>query len=342
MRAMPDSGAGPKRPAAPARRRAIRLVAGTVVSAGALAWVFAALLGAWPEVSRIRYRPLPTAGALAVAVLCTLSSGYLWLRTLRLLGAPLDFARGLRIWIVSQVARYVPGKVWHYAGRVYLAREAGVPTGVVGLSLVVELLLTVSSAAAVAAAGLAFAPDGGREPAWLLLLLPGLLVAAAPERVLRLTSRVLRRPPEERAGLALRLGRRGLLPLLAGYAAVWLGYGVSLQLLSFSTHEAPVTRIPALAGVFAAAWLAGLLSFVTPGGLGVREGVLATLLARIVPVPAALLLSLLSRVVLTLAELACVALVVAAGVRKRGPAPPCAPAGRGTSAESLPDDLPDR
>jgi uncharacterized membrane protein YbhN (UPF0104 family) len=51
-----------------------------------------------------------------------------------------------------------------------------------------------------------------------------------------------------------------------------------------------------LIGINAIAWIVGFLSLPVPGGLGVREGVLVTLLQVFVPLPVSIIAALLARV----------------------------------------------
>ena len=160
-----------------------------------------------------------------------------------------------------------------------------------------------------AAVSLLFWQRQNAQSLWTLLLIPLLLCYTLPQLLIqRPLDWVLRR-----TGLgfpSLSLHRRDLFALLPGYCATWLAYGCGLYLLGLSIHPLPLTAIPALVGIFAIAWVVGFLSFITPSGLGVREGVLGYLLSSLMPLPVALLLALLARVWLTLAELCCAALVV--------------------------------
>jgi len=58
-----------------------------------------------------------------------------------------------------------------------------------------------------------------------------------------------------------------------------------------------------LTACFAFAWIVGFLSFLTPGGLGIREGLLSLLLSRYMPTPQATLVALLCRVWMLSAEI---------------------------------------
>ena len=74
-----------------------------------------------------------------------------------------------------------------------------------------------------------------------------------------------------------------------------------------------------LTACFALAWVIGFLSFLTPGGLGVREGLLSLLLSSYMPAPQATLIALICRVWMLSAEivLAGVAFVLNRHLKKR-------------------------
>lgn len=72
--------------------------------------------------------------------------------------------------------------------------------------------------------------------------------------------------------------------------------GASLWLLCKSLTEANPSQLPQVISAFCLSWIIGFLSFLTPAGLGVREGALAFLLQPSFPLFAAAALALLSRV----------------------------------------------
>ena len=67
----------------------------------------------------------------------------------------------------------------------------------------------------------------------------------------------------------------------------------------------PIAALPICVGIYAIAWDIGFVSFITPSGLGFREGAIGLLFALALPVlPTSLgaIIALLSRFVSTLAE----------------------------------------
>ena len=42
---------------------------------------------------------------------------------------------------VTQIGKYIPGKVWYGLGRIYLSRKLGLPTEIVTVSLFIEAVI---------------------------------------------------------------------------------------------------------------------------------------------------------------------------------------------------------
>jgi uncharacterized membrane protein YbhN (UPF0104 family) len=82
----------------------------------------------------------------------------------------------------------------------------------------------------------------------------------------------------------------------AVFCCFWVGMGMSFWLLAAALTEVELSLLPQMIGAFTLSWAVGFFSFVTPGGLGVREGALTLLLKPFFPLYAAAALALLSRI----------------------------------------------
>jgi hypothetical protein len=196
----------------------------------------------------------------------------------------------LAVQLVSQAAKYLPGNVAQYAGRTVLAARLGHAPANVLVTLVVETACAVIAGAAFAVASLEEA---------LLWHAGALLLAAVAAGVL--AGGLLRRPGFRRL---VRLppeggGAPGPGSWLTCIGCNWasfalLGLCAALLARAFFGAAAP---FPQLAGVFAAAWVAGFITPGAPAGLGVREAVLAGGLRPLYGPEVALALPLLFRMV---------------------------------------------
>lgn len=236
------------------------------------------------------------AAAVVVSVAAVSAYGFVWLYLLRRLGtrAPLAW---ITIFFKSQLGKYLPGSVWQYAGRVGLAHNRGVPIQRGVVSVVAEI--GYSAVAAGAAASLIL---GWAVAAAVFLGLAGLLALGFALRG-RVAGLVLQAPADRGNG---RLDRTSVLAgLRAGpaavvlYLVVWGIYGIAFWTTGRALFAIPASDIPRYIGVFALAWLAGLVAFFAPGGIGVREAVIAALLTSGLGQADAIVLAATSRIVLS-------------------------------------------
>lgn len=223
----------------------------------------------------------PTLGAIGTFTLAVLfyqvtllSSATAWHLLLRGLGERPAPRRSLAIFLVSQIGKYLPGNVGQYAGRWALAARSGVATGTVVASLVLETAGAVVVAAGAAGLGLVAGHSAGLLPPlpWgrIALVTAGLAVVASIALAVSpaLRARFAGRWPAERPGPSVLAACLGLYALnLAIFAGIVLALGSRF----FGAPPAPFLPV---AGVFAAAWVAGFVTPGAPAGLGVREVIL--------------------------------------------------------------------
>jgi hypothetical protein len=92
-----------------------------------------------------------------------------------------------------------------------------------------------------------------------------------------------------------------------GAAAAWyfvsaLIQGAAFFLLVRAIYPISLKFLPGAIGLYNGAWAVGFLSLITPGGLGIREGAMAFLLKYYLPVPLAVIISILARLWITVFE----------------------------------------
>jgi uncharacterized membrane protein YbhN (UPF0104 family) len=280
------------------------------------AFVSRALWANWAEFRALRLDLAFRIGPIAVAGLVTLGTyGLLieaWRRVVGSWGDQLTYTEAGYIWTVSNLGRYIPGKIWTVAGLVVLARRAGVSGANATVSGLVMQVLAVGTGAAVMAAGISW-----NGSLWATAAAVALSVGAVAALVWRpVGARVIRLLSGGREARALPLAA----VLLAGGAtlASWLGHGLSFWLISRGVLVDATLELPMAIAAFAAAYVLGLLALFAPGGIGVREAVLATLLTPVIGAGGAVLLSVASRLFLTVMEVGVAMIAAAAQVLMRG------------------------
>ena len=241
--------------------------------------------------------------SLVAVLLGLLASAMVWRALLTDLGTALPMRPALHVFFLGQLGKYVPGSVFAIAAQMELGRAHAAPRSRVGTASLLFMGVLVVAGLLTAAVALPLtSPQALRDFAWALLLLPvGLLVLHPPvlTRLVTLMLSVLRRDPLERP-----LSRRGVGAATAWALAMWAAYGLHLWLLVEPQDTAGRADLLLLSlGAYALAWTAGFLFVIAPAGAGVREVALVAALAPVLDAGAALAVTVLSRVLMTLGDL---------------------------------------
>jgi len=204
-----------------------------------------------------------------------------------------------RIYARTQIARYAAGGIAQLASRQMLGRISGWTHLGLGVSGLLELSSQISVGAiitllAVAATGLQTGREMG-EAAGLLLAIIGGMLFILP----RITRSIIARYGAESSTRLAQWRFVRLWPAMLLHLGFFLGGGIVLDLvIDIVTPGAPVLwDLPAMVGLFAAAWLCGCITPGAPAGLGVREAVLAYGLATMMRSGDALLVAGLLRLI---------------------------------------------
>ena len=264
-----------------------------------------AVVNRWQDVRPVLHRL--DAGWLvlsfAAALLALVASAAMWRSLLADLGSRLPVRVAGRVFLVSQLGKYLPGSVWPVLAQMELARDHDVPRPRAATASVLVMVMNLASGLFVAALTIpVFAGDVAVRYRWMLILAPVILAFLHPRilnPVLRLLFRLARRPPLERE-LRLRDIARGF----AWSLAAWLAYGVHTWLLVAGIGAHSPYALPLSIGGFALAFCAGFLVVIVPAGAGVRDVALAAALSPVLGTGGAIVVSLASRLLLVVADLA--------------------------------------
>ncbi len=232
-----------------------------------------------------------------------LYGAYLWQRILANLGERISFKHSLSITGISILGKYLPGKVWYAAGRVYFIKKLGVKEEKGFLSMALETgLLLLSSLIIFIISPLIYKFIVLRNYIIFAIVLTIIFVIAVhpyfASKIIKIIYGVLKRPFAE-----LKYSYPSMLFLTLLYGIAWIIYGIGFFLLINSFYSVSCSKFIALTGVFAISWNLGFIALFAPAGLGIREGILTLLLSLYFPKPIAIIISLLSRLWITVAEI---------------------------------------
>lgn len=264
----------------PAVRRILHLTGRVLALAGIVFVVFRLRLY-WSEIDLARIA-LPE--RLFIAVLSMVSSlsvlllALIWRHILQALQASIFCCWTVKTYCVAQLAKYLPGNVFHYAARQATGMAANISAATLAKSFAWEIAVSI-------AAGLNFG----------VLALPLLFSQCAPWMSVLLFMLV--------AGCAFlclqHIANKQMAAAFLLQLCFLLIMGGIFASLLYLVSEAPFPHSlwPSLIGAYIIAWLIGMMTPGASGGIGVREAVALFLLKGLVPESTLLLAVVLARMV---------------------------------------------
>jgi hypothetical protein len=227
---------------------------------------------------------------------------YLWRFLVAHFDRTIPYRECIRIWVLAELSRYVPGTVWQYFSRIYLAGQWGVPAAVALTSALMELLLMALAAIPLVLWRLdeILPMVGGFQRALLLAFPVAAAILLQPAALNRLARLLLPRLRMEYVPIHLRF--REIAALWALCLCLWISFGTGFLFFVRSLTPISLASGVPLVSNYATSWLIGM-TLLAPGGIGVREGVLGLLLSKMLPVGTALTAAVLSRLWLISLEL---------------------------------------
>jgi hypothetical protein len=190
----------------------------------------------------------------------------------------LDFAPAARIWFVSNLGKYLPGKIWSIAAMSVMAREHEVSAvAATGSSILIQIVTIATGIVLVVILGIRAVDQPLIAAAIGLVLMVGLaLLPALLPRFARLaaslTSKEFVVPPLPSMTVWLTIARS----LLS-----WIAYGIAFQLFVLAILGSAAGATSSYIAVYAASYIIGFLALFAPGGVVVRESALVAGMVRL-------------------------------------------------------------
>jgi uncharacterized membrane protein YbhN (UPF0104 family) len=313
------AGIGQEKPRHPAMRIGLQWGVPIVIFASLVFFVFRQ----WNDLPDFQWHFIP--GWLVLSAPCVfifyVAQGEIWRLIVHALGEDhLRAGPARAIWGKSLIARYVPTNALMVVGRMVMAEREGVPKRVCLASIVYELGLGFGTAVMVGAYFVIQLPDLQDQPAryFVMALIPLVLVVLHPRVFFPLANRGLRklgRDPLEKP-----LPFRRILEFSLMYVGCWLAVGIGVYAFARALTPLDASDFPYVAAAYPVAYCVAVLTFIAPGGLGVRDAALALSLKAVMPGAAAAAIAVAFRIFQTGIELVYVAIVVWLARREREPA----------------------
>lgn len=215
-----------------------------------------------------------------------------WQLILRSLKQELDVSKGIFIWFYSSFCRYIPGIIWPYLTRIDLCNSEGLDKNTVGTSMILENILLASTSVILSIPIIIqFYPLN-----FIFVFQTAMLFFLVVTIALLISKKEFFRVFIDKYMLSIRtLTKKNILLLATYYIVFWLIFGISFLVFCSSIINVEKGQYLLLVLAFPVSFAIGFIASISPGGLGIREGVLYTLLSLQLSNEDAALIALTSR-----------------------------------------------
>ncbi len=229
---------------------------------------------------------------------------FVWYLMIRSLDGFDDSWLTIRFYFLSTLAKRIPTSLPYIGSRIVLYRQVAVPESAVLNAVFFETLLIGIAGVFFLVCLLPFFQTGFSPP-WTITLvgssfLAFFLLIHRTDRLIHWGNKLFRKmklAPTERVPHPREIFRWTLL-----YTLPWLFAGISLKMAIWGLTGIDLPWSTAM-GISTLATLVSLLNLVLPGGFGLKEVTMAALLSVWLPLPVAIIFSLLYRMLHTINEL---------------------------------------
>jgi len=292
------------------------IVIGLLFAAAVFVWIGKGVAEDWDTLSAHLSQASPWMLALAVAlqVVFALCIGLCYYSSLRLVGAVVRMPAAIGVYLASQLGKYIPGRVLYVAGHIGLATWLRISPTQAVLGFTAHHIVLLAMGMAVSAPLLGMLVEQRLMVVVAAMTAIGVIILASGLWVKPFNAFQRKRRKPELESFSPGWAFAGLLSAGCG----WIIYGciaiVFTSILHPGLSSADSIRI-GIASV--AAWLVGFLSFLTPAGVGVREGVFVLLTRTVIEEPTAMAIALLMRILYTALQLSFGAIALTYSIRGR-------------------------
>lgn len=211
--------------------------------------------------------------ALLLTFIAHVWSGIVWAGILKFLQQPAPLTWVLPVYLQTNLAKYIPGNVWHFYGRIRAVQATGTSLEAASLSTLLEPLLMATAAVLITLATIQtgnFIPQNNPFYRWLpFVFATSILITIHPRLFNPVLNRLARLKKTASPENRLQIKYYPWFPLLGEIGFVTLrASGFIITLAGFTSLN--FSQLPLLVGVFSISWCLGLV-IPSPGGIGVFE-----------------------------------------------------------------------
>ncbi len=271
--------------------------------------------GNWNQVKDVPFTLQPFPFILSTLIFAFSYSIQVWawyLITLKL-GIAVSFPETVKSWFYSQLGKYLPGKVWLLLSRFFYYESKGMSRKRISVALYLEMAAVIVAAGLIFLAALILFKEMGPfysgGPFWCLALafILSAFIFLHPKVLQGILNWILAQFKKE--PILLSISYSNIVWILFVCIVAWMIGGIGFYLFVDSVYPVAPQFILFLTGALAISSTLGIIAVFAPSGLGVREGALVYLLSFMMATPVAVIISILTRIWMTLIEIGLIGMV---------------------------------
>lgn len=261
------------------------------------------------------FSPMQYGISLIPLVIDSLFIPSIWCSILASSGVTLSYRKAFRIQYLSNLGKYIPGKIWSYITQTHLAsREQISITETLSSNIMLMIIMQLSGIFIFSLSFLFWNVFTLPARCLIVLLSTFLIFSLFRWRILEKgINIILARFTDQQT--TLRYKSLHYVFLIVTTTLSWSIFAIGLHIMISSFYDIHINQSIIVVGLFAISWLAGYYTFISPSGLGVQEGVLVYLLSFFFPVPISIIVALALRLWMILGDVILFLLAIALTMR---------------------------
>ena len=206
-------------------------------------------------------------------------------------------------YLYSILGKYIPGKVFMLAARIPAYEKAGVKMRKVTICFFLENICTLLGAAFHFLISLFLFPNAVlKDYMWAVVALIVVFFICINPKIINFFLRILGKAIKK-DDMEIPMTYLQMIKVVVLFIGNWLIVGMGFYMLVYSIYPVPISEALYCGGIYGLSAIIGILAIFTVSGLGVREGIIAVGLALIMPNSYVVIVSIISRLWATVAEL---------------------------------------
>lgn len=209
-------------------------------------------------------------------------------------GFKFSFWQMFRIYNISNLGRYLPGKLWNILGLYYLTKEQGASKSQTTLAVITNEIGYKGSAIVIGLLYFIFSPIFKKYMPIMLAILIVFLIAIHP-RILSYGLNYFLKLFKKQA-IKVSFNYLTIIKYILYYFVVWFLHSLAFYVFVNAITSIESINIIHFFTIMPTCWIVGYIMLFVPGGIGVREGMLVLVLSEYLPAEIALVIAISQRI----------------------------------------------